>query len=435
VSIASVEAALRAAVLRAPTGGRIVIGYSGGLDSSVLLHAAARFVEDGRRVLALHVNHGLSPQADVWQRHCESVSAALGVCFAAHRVDVAAGSSLEASARRARYGAFRAVLGSDDVLWLGHHLDDQAETVLWRLMRGGGSAALAAMPAARPLGRGRLSRPLLEVTRVDIARWAQAHGLDWIDDESNTDLRFERNFIRHDVMPTLRRRWPDVAERLGAAARRFGAEAALLQQTLDAQLEAAGAETDRVPLTIATDPQALLLLRRWLARADVHGVRERALVEIIRQARSASDRTPSVAVADGVDVRRYADRLFVVEQRASTFAPTPWQFDAALELPCGRLDARRTNRQGLRGALTRVEVRPRRGGERLRPAGRDGSRTVKRLLQEARVPPWLRAAYPLIYVDDRLAAVPGIAVDADFADASGNAWELTWDAPRLSVAN
>jgi tRNA(Ile)-lysidine synthetase-like protein len=134
-------------------------------------------------------------------------------------------------------------------------------------------------------------------------------------------------------------------------------------------------------------------------------------------------------------VRRYADQLFVVEQRASTFAPTPWQFDAALELPCGRLDARRTNRQGLRGALTRVEVRPRRGGERLRPAGRDGSRTVKRLLQEARVPPWLRAAYPLIYVDDRLAAVPGIAVDADFADASGNAWELTWDAPRLSVAN
>jgi len=291
------------------------------------------------------------------------------------------------------------------------------------------------MPASRRLGAGRLLRPLLEVTRVDIAQWAQAHGLEWIDDESNADLRFERNFIRHDVMPTLQQRWPDAAERLGAAARRFAAEAALLQRTLDAQLDAAGAGPDRLPLAIAADPHASLLLRRWLARADVHGVRESALAEIVRQTHSAPDRNPSVTVADGLDVRRYADHLFLVDQRAPTFAPTAWQFGAALELPGGRLDARRTNTVGLRGALTRVEVRARRGGERLRPAGRDGSRSVKRLLQEARVPPWLRAAYPLIYVDERLAAVPGIAVDVDFADASDDAWELTWDARRVSVAS
>jgi tRNA(Ile)-lysidine synthase len=435
VSLASVDAALQAAVERSTGAGRIVIGYSGGLDSSVLLHGAVHFVEDRRRLLAVHVNHGLSPRADLWQRHCESVSNALGVCFVAQRVDVRAGSSLEASARRARYGAFRAVLDSDDVLWLGHHLDDQAETVLWRLMRGGGSAALAGMPASRRLGRGRLLRPLLEVTRVDIAQWAHAHGLDWIDDESNADVRFERNFIRHGVLPTLQQRWPEAAERLGAAARRFAAEAALLQRTLDAQLDAAGADPDRLPLAIAADPYASLLLRRWLARADVHGVRDSALAEIVRQTRSAPDRTPSVTVADGLDVRRYADHLFLVDPRAPTFAPTAWQFGAALELPCGRLDARRTNIVGLRGALTRVEVRARRGGERLRPAGRDGSRSVKRLLQQARVAPWLRAAYPLIYVDQRLAAVPGIAVDVDFADASGNAWELTWDARRVSVAS
>jgi tRNA(Ile)-lysidine synthase len=434
VSLALVDAALRAALARAPTGGRIVVGYSGGLDSTVLLHAAARFIEERPRLLALHVNHGLSPRSDAWQRHCETVSTALGVCFAAHRVDVSAGPSLEASARRARYGAFRTVLGSDDVLWLGHHLDDQAETVVWRLMRGGGSAALAAMPMSRRLGRGRLLRPLLDVARADIAEWAQAHELEWIDDESNTDRRFERNFIRHDVMPTLRQRWPDAAGRLAQAARRFAAEAALLQRTLDSQLDAAGADAGKVAATIAADPEALLLLRRWLARAGVHGVRERVLEEIVRQARSALDRTPSVAVVEGFDVRRYAEHLFLVEHRASTFAPTSWQLGAALALPCGRLDARRNNRAGLRGSLARVEVRPRRGGERLRPAGRDGSRTVKRLLQEARVPPWHRAAYPLIYVDDRLAAVPGIAVDADFADATDAAWELTWEARGSSVA-
>ncbi len=404
---------------------RVVVGYSGGLDSTVLLQGAARLIEDRRRLFAVHVNHGLSPNAEAWQRHCESVSEQLNVDFVATRVNVPAGASLEASARRARYDAFREVIGVDDVLWLGHHLDDQAETVLWRLLRGGGASALSAMPASRRLGPGWLLRPLLDVAHSELASWAQSRGLQWIDDESNLDRHFDRNFVRHELLPVLRRRWPDAAGRLHQAAKRFAVEAALMQRTLDAQLDAAGAAADRVPLMVVDEPQAGALLRRWLERAGIHGVRERVVAEIVRQSHGASDRAPAVVVAPGYSVRRYAHELHLVIDRPHERQTVRWRLGDPLETPVGLLVAHRGGGGGLRASLDRVEVRVRGGGERLRLAGRDGSRRVKRLLQEANVPPWLRDAYPLIYVDDRLVAVPGIAVDTDFADNSQDAWHLT----------
>ena len=423
----SVDEAVRAALGTPPArgSGRVAVGYSGGLDSTVLLHAAAEMIDDRRRILALHVNHGLSPNADAWQRHCESVSAALGVCFSSRRVHVVPGGSPEAAARRARYEAFRATLDGDDVLWLGHHLDDQAETVLWRLMRGGGAAALSGMPASRRLGRGWLQRPLLDVPRADIAAWAHARGIDWIDDESNSDRRYERNFIRHEVLPVLQRLWPDAPERLRRAARRFDDEAVLLRRVLDAQLDEAGAASGTLAVSLLAEPHARLLLRRWLEREGVGGVRERVLEEVVRQAHGAADRVPEIVVADGFSVRRYAQRLYVVDDVPTALASTPWRLGVALDTPAGVLDSRKATGVGLRASVSVVEVRARRGGERMRPAGRHGSRSVKRLLQEAHVPPWLRFAYPLIYVDGRLAAVPGIAVDAAFAETSQDAWLLT----------
>ena len=202
------------------TLGRIVVAFSGGLDSTVLLHAVVESVVDRGRVLALHVNHGLNPRADEWQRHCSSVGGALGIAHAELRVTVGSHDSPEASARDARYAAFREFLVAGDALWLAHHRDDQAETLLWKLMRGGGVAALAGMPESRSLGAAYLRRPLLDVSRADIAAWAGAHDLRWVDDDSNENARFDRNFIRRDVMPVLHRRWPDAALRLQHAARR-----------------------------------------------------------------------------------------------------------------------------------------------------------------------------------------------------------------------
>lgn len=406
------------------TFGRVVVAFSGGLDSTVLLHAVVESIDDRRRVLALHVNHGLSPRADEWQRHCRSVSDALGIVHTHVCVKVESHDSPEAAARDARYAAFRDFLAAGDALWLAHHRDDQAETLLWKLMRGGGAAALAGMPESRRLGAGYLRRPLLDVSRADIAAWASARGLRWIDDDSNADARFDRNFIRRDVMPVLRRRWPDAALRLHNAGRRFADEAVLLRAELDRRLDELGAERARIPASIAADPRALPLLRRWLDRAGIIGVRERVLIEIARQTGSAINRAPQVQVATGFSVRRFEQRLYLVADPPPEFAATTLRLGEELTTPAGRLVSTRADGLGLRSDVEIVEVRARRGGESLRPAGRNGSRTVKRLLYEARIPPWLRSTYPLIYVEDRLAAVPGVAVDAAFARVADGTWQL-----------
>ncbi len=418
----SIEIAVRSALT--DTFGRIVVAFSGGLDSTVLLHALVDAVDDRRRVQVLHINHGLNPRAGEWQRHCKSVGDELGVAHSEVCVQVGVRDSLEAAARNARYEAFREFLVAGDALWLAHHRDDQAETLLWKLMRGGGVAALAGMPETRPLGAGHLRRPLLDVSRVEIAAWADARGLRWVDDDSNADARFDRNFIRRDVMPVLHRRWPDAALRLQHAARRFADEAVVLSAELDRRLDELGAPNAAIPASVAADPQALPLLRRWLDRAGIIGVRERVLIEIVRQANGAIDRAPQIRVAAGCSVRRFEQHLHLVADRPSEFATTMLRLGDELATPAGRLVSVRGDGAGLRSNVETVEVRARRGGESLRPAGRDGSRTVKRLLQEARIPVWLRSMYPLIYIDDRLAAVPGSAIDAAFAQVGEGTWQL-----------
>ena len=428
-SIRDVDEAVRVALAEPVSrdAGRIIIGYSGGLDSTVMLFALAAMVENRERLLTIHVNHGLSRNADAWQRHCETVSGQLHVECIVRRVVVPHGAA-EALSRRARYEAFRDLLGVDDVLWLAHHMDDQAETLLWRLLRGGGAAALAGMPVLRRLGRGHLLRPLLNVTRAQIEAWANARGIGWIDDDSNTDLRYTRNYVRHEVLPTLLRRWPDANTRLLHVAQRFGDEAAQLRSGLDRQLDAIGAAPERLPVSILNDAHPHPVLRRWLERAGITGVRERVLGEIVRQAGGASDRVPQVGVADGFSVRRYRHDLFVVADTAPEFATMSWTLGDELSLPGGRLTSCLGPGHGLRASVAAVEVRPRRGGERLRPMGRDGSRSVKRLLQEAHIPPWRRVGYPLIYVGHQLAAVPAVAIDESFGESSERTWQLGFEA-------
>jgi len=424
---ASIDTAIRVALTDAP--GRVVVAFSGGMDSTVLLHAVIAVIDERARVLALHVNHGLNARADEWQRHCEVVSRRLGIGYEYRRVSVGSGGGTEAAARNARYDVFREFLVPGDELWLAHHRDDQAETLLWKLMRGGGAAALAGMPESRRLGAGRLRRPLLAVPRNEIASWANARGLKWIDDDSNVDARFDRNFIRHEVLPVLQSKWPDATSRLQHAALRFADEAALLRSALDRRLGEIGAEGVRVPVSVAAEPQARPLLRRWLESNGVGGVRERVLTEIVRQAGGAVDRAPQVRVSTQHTVRRFRLHLHLVTDAATRLEPADWILGTDLSTPVGTLVAERRRGLGLRSEIARVQVRARCGGERLRPARRGGSRTVKQLLHDAHIPPWLRDAYPLIYVDDTLAAVPGIAIDAAFAEAGAGVWTLSVRSP------
>ena len=406
--------------------GRIVVGFSGGLDSTVLLFAARERIDEPTRLLALHVDHGINPKSSDWSRHCKSVSDELGVEFVARRAQVNVGG--EAAARTARYGIFEDVLQPGDTLWLAHQRDDQVETVLWRVLRGGGAGPAAGMPRSRRMSRGRLLRPLLGVARAEIERWAAARRLRWIDDDSNSNTRFDRNFLRHDVLPVLRRHWPDADARLAAAAARFADDAAALRTALDRRLDAV-AVGDALPIAALDTDDGPALARRWLERRGVVGVRERVLRELIRQAHGAIDRTPQVRVSARTVVHRHRGALHVVDDAvAGAVEPTRWSLDTTLRLAAGALVAQR-GPGGLRRDLDCVDVHPRRGGERLRPAGRTGARSVKRLLQDARVAPWLRERYRLVYIGGQLAAVPGIAIDAAFADAGDDGWYLRFE-PR-----
>ncbi|MFN3883529.1 MAG: tRNA lysidine(34) synthetase TilS [Rhodocyclaceae bacterium] len=290
-SVERLPAILAACLERhAATGSRLVVGLSGGIDSVVLLHVLARLRPEG--LSALHVHHGLSPHADEWANFCAAYARGLRVPFACVRVAVERDSpdGLEAAARRARHAVFDRTPA--EWIVLAHHRDDQAETLLFNLLRGAGLAGAAAMQEAS----NRLLRPLLNVGRAEIEAYARAQRLKWIEDESNADVRHSRNFLRHCILKPLAQRFPAAARNLAAAAARFGEAQALLDDL--ARLDLAGSED--FPLDIARlkalpEPRARNALRYLLARQQVAIPSEVRLREALRQMLEAGvDRHPSV---------------------------------------------------------------------------------------------------------------------------------------------
>lgn len=419
--------ALTAALAQAP--GRIFVGASGGLDSTVLLHALA---EQGRTdAVAVHVNHGLHPDADAWQASCAATAAALGMRIIARPVTVSGRGSLEAAARSARYREFAALLDRpDDRLLLAHHRDDQVETVLLRLCQGRG---LYGMPASRPLGAGRIVRPLLELPRGELAAYARHHGLSWIEDPANADPDMDRNFLRHRVLPLLRRRWPGVDDALldGMTGRGL-ADQALLEELDDA------AERDSVPRGLIVDrPRAegTAVVRLWLGARGLPLPGRRAIGEFVRQLEeAAADRQPRLSL-DGAELRSYAGRIHLVTPPPSLAECYPARLPGTLELPHGELRIQ-AHPAGFQPSGT-VYVGFRRGGESL--VWRGHRRTVKGLLREAAVAPWQRDTYPLLFDGAGLLAVPGIAfrdrpaaADGAYGGAVGYRAEW-WPAPAGGI--
>lgn len=405
-----------------PGSKRLWVGFSGGLDSTVVLDAATRL--PGVQPIALHVNHHLHPDSDSWAAHCAAVCRARGIEFQCHDVDVPAHGSVETAARAARYDVFACVLAAGDVLMLGHHLDDQSETVLFRLLRGS-AARPGGMPASRPLGGGLLLRPVLGLPRRRLEQYARERRLEWLDDPSNADPRHDRNYLRHVVLPRLVERWPNAVANIVRSARAQAAELTLLEALLNR-------EVDRARVGETLDTEYLLafvaptrLLRRWLEGYGVHGCRERALGELVRQL-AQPDTLPELRVADDVVVRGYAGRLYLVREvpLADEWCDVDWSPGTDLELPHGRLRARRAAGAGLHDGSFRVTLR--RGGARLRPLAGGPSRSVKRLLAEAGILPWRRRDYPLLYKGEVLAALPGIAV-AHTERCEVGGWNLSWE--------
>jgi len=451
---------------------RLCIAYSGGLDSTVLLHAAARLCADhpGHRLRAVHVDHQLHDDSARWRAHCEALAGRLGVAFQGLTVEVprGPGQGLEAAARAARYAALGTSLAPGELLLTAHHADDQLETVLLALMRGAGLRGLGAMPPAQPFARGWLVRPLLGFTRAALEGWARQEGLEWLTDPSNVDTRFDRNYLRHRVLPALQARWPAAARSAARSAAHLGEAGALLDALAaqDCAAAAAGTCLDIEALRALDPARRRNLLRYWIRRQGMLAPSTRKLAAIehdLLQARE--DRVPCVAW-EGGELRRHAGRIHALRPGvvpAAAFEPLHWSTSQPLVLPGGlgrlRLEHRAScesgmlqtamDETGMRETGTRdtvmgeagtpglaisrltspLEVHARRGGESLRPAGDPHRRTLKKLLQSRGVLPWWRPHVPLIYSAGRLAAVADLWVAQEFAAGEGEpSARIVWEA-------
>lgn len=422
---------------------RLLLGYSGGLDSTVLLHLVwAAFPQAD--LLALHVHHGLSPFADDWQQHCARQCARWGIPFQAERVTLAAGG-LEAAARSARYEVYRRHLQAGDLLLQAHHADDQAETVLFRLLRSAGSRGLAGIPASRGLGLGRLLRPLLALRRAELEEYAHHHQLEWIEDESNSEDRFDRNYLRLNVLPLLEQRWPHAITALTTSAANARQDQLLLEEWARESLLEAAERPERVgwSLDLAWFEGRSVVRRNHLLRswAELRGlpVPGTALLSRFEPELLAArrDARPDLHWR-GASLRRFHGRLYllgeeVVADRVVSELPWP-NFPSALTLPDGSELRAYPDSEGplYLSSLARLVVRFRQGGERCTPHWRDHSHPLKKLLQEVKLEPWLRDRVPLLYCDDEMVAVADLWACKPFTAADtvgrqpGGQWRLCW---------
>ena len=380
------------------TGTAVVVALSGGLDSTVLLHRLAELAAIRARGLrALHVHHGLHPDADAWAARCAALCADLKVPFEVRRVEVArdSGLGLEAAARAARRGAFAEALGPGEVLALAHHLDDQAETFLLRALRASGPEGLAAMRPWQRFASGWMWRPLLAVPRAKLEAWARRRGLHWIEDPANADPAHARSLLRHEVLPLLRARWPQADAALARSAALCADAADLLAVEDDAGLDAlqAGATLPIGPLRALPAPQRARLLRAWTARQGLPPLPGAAIPAIERMLEARGDALAEYRWSGAV-LRSWRGQLHGMPLPPP--APVDWTLDWDGREPLALPGGGRLLLEGTPAFDQRLRVHARRGGERLQLPGRNHSHALKHLLQDAGIPPWLRTRMPLL---------------------------------------
>lgn len=397
----------------------VLIGYSGGLDSSVLLACAAAAARAGGvPIRALHVHHGLLPQADGWAEHAALQAQRLEVPISIVHVEVdPRGQGLEAAARKARHAAFEARMTPGSLLLLAHHQQDQAETVLMRLLRGAALDGVAGMRPLRTFGSGWLGRPWLDLPRSEILAAAQALGVSWVEDPSNADPQLDRAWLRQSIWPVLSERFPEAGPRLA----RFATHARAAQDVVDSQAAQAleRVRTGRGSLSIA----ALLRLPEGLIGEvlRLHAIERGApppgfheLARIRREVIGARVDAEPCLRWQRHEYRRYRDDLYLLAPGAAD-PPPPLSIEwpaqttvCALPHGLGRLEA--VEADGSPAPLPiALTVRWRRGGEQLRPQGKSHRRELRLLFQEQAVPPWRRQRIPLVYVGKELIEVPGLA--------------------------
>ena len=416
---------IESALSQCKTSPHIYIGYSGGVDSHVLLHLCAAITTLREKITAVYVHHGLQAEAESWAKHCEKTAQSLGVDFKLLRVNAVAsqGESSEEAARNARYSALKSLMDVDEVLLVAQHREDQLETVLLQLFRGSGLPGLSGMPESMAFGRGVMMRPLLNVSRLAISNYARAHALKWVEDPSNQSNDYDRNFLRNAVIPLLKQRWPVCDKTVARSAMHCADAQVLVSKAAEELFLSVFNSADKTlcvgQLRSYKNSQQQLIIRQWFQCLDLkmpaQSFLERLQSEVI-EARADSDPVLSV---QGYCVRRYRDKLYCLKQVApETLQESVW--------PAGQTSVMVFDHQTLFCVLSSagicreqwqnaiITVRFRHGGEKIRLPGRKGHHALKKLFQEAGIPPWERESMPLVYLDDKLAAVGELWISADF---------------------
>jgi len=421
----------------APDNGaaRWCVAFSGGLDSTVLLHGLNQLARefDSVSLRAVHIHHGLHADADAWTGQCRSFSRDLDVPLDVRRVDVDldSGEGTEAAARRARYAAFDSLLEDDELLLTAHHAQDQVETVLLRLLRGAGVKGLGAIAERSRFGRGQLVRPLLSLGRPELETYARDHALSWVEDPSNRDIDLDRNYLRHEIIPALRRRWPGMDASIGRSARLAAEAHELLRAT---------AARDAIKVM-----NGELIALRCLRELDAS--RQRNLLRYVFQQRgivppsevqisggleqlltARADRNPILRWPGG-QVRRYRDNLYVLQEdpdRVAADGPDTIQWDGRTPLDLGAIRGRLVL-EALAGAPAGLNVCFRRGGERLLEADHVHHQQLKKMFQSRGVVPWMRAHVPLLFQDAELLAVGDLWSSSEFAARLGESARIRWE--------
>ncbi|MEX0962517.1 MAG: tRNA lysidine(34) synthetase TilS [Pseudohongiellaceae bacterium] len=440
--LSKVDAALK----ELATTRHFLIGLSGGLDSVVLLKAMAELRTqsgDEIRLRAWHINHQLHEQAASWEQHCAQLCEKLGVEFASSKVTISAQTGIENAAREARYAEFEAALQAGEALLLAHHRDDQIETLLLRLMRGAGSRGLSGIPRRRQIGNNSLLRPLLEIDREELQSYAAAMDLHWIEDPSNDDESFDRNYCRHQLLPLIEARWPGYRASWSKSAALAQESEALLQELAVSDLNEIVTEAPAVlyqeKLLALSAARRRNALRHWLGSFAAEELGWNQLQQLSNEVLQGG---AGRFIGSGFELHCFRDKVYLLDAKALN-RPLPAGGDASLsELSStgplalegnGSLNLRQQQGTGLAlENLQSLSIRYRQGGEACRLTGRP-SKSLKKILQEVELPPWLRGRIPLLYSGAQLAYIPGIGASAAFAAHNDEAGCLIeWTPPDLN---
>ena len=409
---------------------RWLVAFSGGIDSTVLLHALSSSRQQHQtEIIAIHVDHGLHPDSQQWQMHCQQFAEQLEVSYISKRVivDDDLRSGPEAAARQARYAVLQTLVSAGDCLLSAHHEEDQAETLLLNLMRGSGLAGLAGIGAAQKFGQGRLLRPLLGVSGEAIQDYAKRHELRWIEDPSNVDTRFDRNFLRQEIVPLLASRWPAVSARLKQSADLASEASALLRELADIDLAAAGSpqRLDLESLRLLRQERQRNLLRRAISLCGLPPPPATRLYQAVHELIPAREDAQPLVAWPGAELRRYRNHLYVMpaiarlpEEPSRLLRPEePLDLGSGM----GQLVLSPDVGGGINPELAHagLRIRYRHGGEEIRPAGHECTRKLKKLLQQEGIVPWMRERLPLLYAGDDLVAVADLWVAKDCSHEAG----------------